>query len=63
MGRWLLFLPWYLAVSAFAAFALHRLVERPVLNWRDRYLESSESFALISERSERSEHFERLNSS
>src|SRR4029079_9140255 len=42
--RWLAFLPWYLGVSVFAAFALHRLVERPVLNWRDRYLESSESF-------------------
>ena len=46
-GRWLAFLPWYLAVSAFAAFALHRLVEKPVLNWRDRYLESSESFAAV----------------
>jgi peptidoglycan/LPS O-acetylase OafA/YrhL len=45
-SRWLAFLPWYLAVSAFAAFALHRLVEKPVLNWRDRYLESSESSAL-----------------
>lgn len=43
-SRWLAFLPWYLGVSVFAAFALHRLVERPVLNWRDRYLESPESF-------------------
>ena len=43
-GRWLAFLPWYLGVSALAAFALHRLVERPVLGWRDRYLKSFESF-------------------
>jgi peptidoglycan/LPS O-acetylase OafA/YrhL len=43
-GRWLAFLPWYVGVSVFAAFALHRLVEKPVLDWRDRYLESSESF-------------------
>ena len=46
-ARWLAFLPWYLGVSVFAAFALHRLVEKPVLNWRDRYLKSSESFAVL----------------
>jgi len=43
-AQWLAFLPWYLGVSVFAAFALHRLVERPVLEWRDRYLRSFESF-------------------
>jgi peptidoglycan/LPS O-acetylase OafA/YrhL len=43
-GQWLAFLPWYLGLSALAAFALHRLVEKPVLEWRDRYLKSFESF-------------------
>jgi peptidoglycan/LPS O-acetylase OafA/YrhL len=43
-AQWLAFLPWYLGVSVFAAFALHRLVERPVLEWRDRYLKSFGSF-------------------
>ena len=43
-GQWLAFLPWYLGLSALSAFALHRLVERPVLEWRDRYLKSFESF-------------------
>jgi peptidoglycan/LPS O-acetylase OafA/YrhL len=43
-AQWLAFLPWYVAVSSLAAFALHRLVERPVLAWRDRYLESFGSF-------------------
>ena len=40
-GPWLNFLPWYLALSAITAFALHRLVEQPVLDWRDRYLVST----------------------
>ena len=40
-GSWLNFLPWYLALSAITAFALHRLVEQPVLDWRDRYLVST----------------------
>jgi peptidoglycan/LPS O-acetylase OafA/YrhL len=43
-GQWLAFLPWYLGLSALSAFALHRLVERPVLEWRDRFLRSFESF-------------------
>ena len=43
-ARWLAFLPWYLGLSVFAAFALHRLVEKPVLDWRERFLKSSESF-------------------
>jgi peptidoglycan/LPS O-acetylase OafA/YrhL len=43
-AQWLAFLPWYLGVSVFAAFALHRLVEKPVLDWRERYLRSFKSF-------------------
>jgi len=43
-GQWLAFLPWYLGLSALSAFALHRLVEKPVLEWRDRRLESFGSF-------------------
>ena len=43
-GRWLAFLPWYLGLSALSALALHRLVEKPVLEWRERYLRSFESF-------------------
>ena len=39
MGSWLNFLPWYLALSAITAFALHRLVEQPGTDWRDRYLD------------------------
>jgi peptidoglycan/LPS O-acetylase OafA/YrhL len=35
---WLNFLPWFLLLSGMTAFALHRLVEEPVLRWRDRYL-------------------------
>jgi peptidoglycan/LPS O-acetylase OafA/YrhL len=38
--RWLSFLPWYLALTAVSAFVLHRCVERPVLEWRDRKLDS-----------------------
>jgi peptidoglycan/LPS O-acetylase OafA/YrhL len=44
VAQWLAFVPWYLGVSVFAAFALHRLVEKPVLDWRDRSLRSFESF-------------------
>jgi peptidoglycan/LPS O-acetylase OafA/YrhL len=34
--EWLSFLPWYLLLSVASAWLLHRLVERPVLQWRDR---------------------------
>jgi peptidoglycan/LPS O-acetylase OafA/YrhL len=40
---WLNFLPWYLALSVITALALHRFVEQPVLDWRDRYLVSTTS--------------------
>ncbi len=40
-ARWLVFLPWYLAMSALSAYLLHRYVERPVLQWRDRRLHAS----------------------
>jgi peptidoglycan/LPS O-acetylase OafA/YrhL len=39
-ARWLSFLPWYLALTVVSAYVLHRCVERPVLEWRDRYLNS-----------------------
>jgi len=42
-ARWLAFVPWYLALTAIAAFVLHRFVERPVLTWRDRRLRSEDS--------------------
>jgi hypothetical protein len=42
--QWLAFLPWYLGISALSAFALHRLVEKPMLDWRDRALKSFGSF-------------------
>jgi len=38
-ARWLMFLPWYLALSVLSAYLLHRYVERPMLQWRDRRLE------------------------
>ena len=34
--EWLSFLPWYLLLSVASAWLLHRFVERPVLEWRDR---------------------------
>jgi len=34
--EWLSFLPWYLLLSTVSAWLLHRFVERPVLEWRDR---------------------------
>ena len=36
--EWMSFLPWYLGLSATSAFLLHRLVERPILGWRNRIL-------------------------
>lgn len=38
-ARWFVFLPWYLALSVLSAYLLHRYVERPMLQWRDRRLE------------------------
>ena len=38
-ARWLVFLPWYIALTVLSAYLLHRYVERPVLQWRDRRLE------------------------
>jgi peptidoglycan/LPS O-acetylase OafA/YrhL len=40
-ARWMAFLPWYLAMTALSAYVLHRYVERPVLQWRDRCLQAS----------------------
>jgi peptidoglycan/LPS O-acetylase OafA/YrhL len=40
-ARWLAFLPWYAALSVLSAFLLHRYVERPMLQWRDRRLQTS----------------------
>ena len=40
-ARWMAFLPWYLAMTALSAYVLHRYVERPVLQWRDRRLQTS----------------------
>ena len=40
-ARWLAFVPCYLALSAASAYLLHRYVERPVLRWRDRRLQST----------------------
>jgi peptidoglycan/LPS O-acetylase OafA/YrhL len=37
-ARWMALLPWYLVLSVLSAFVLHRYVERPVLEWRDRRL-------------------------
>ena len=41
--RWLGFLPWYFALAAASAYLLHRCVERPVLEWRDRRLQATAS--------------------
>lgn len=38
-ARWIAFLPWYLVMTAVSAYVLHRYVERPVLQWRDRRLQ------------------------
>jgi peptidoglycan/LPS O-acetylase OafA/YrhL len=38
-ARWLVFLPWYVALTALSAYLLHRYVEHPMLQWRDRRLE------------------------
>jgi peptidoglycan/LPS O-acetylase OafA/YrhL len=40
-ARWLAFLPWYVALTILSAYLLHRYVERPVLQWRDRRLHAS----------------------
>jgi peptidoglycan/LPS O-acetylase OafA/YrhL len=37
--RWMAFLPWYLVMTTLSAYVLHRYVERPVLQWRDRRLQ------------------------
>jgi peptidoglycan/LPS O-acetylase OafA/YrhL len=39
-ARWIAFLPWYLALTMLSAYLLHRYVERPVLQWRDRRLQT-----------------------
>jgi len=40
-ARWIVFLPWYLVMTALSAYILHRCVERPVLEWRDRRLRTT----------------------
>jgi peptidoglycan/LPS O-acetylase OafA/YrhL len=45
-ARWLVFIPWYLALSVLSAYLLHRYVERPALLWRDRRLASAEHAAM-----------------
>jgi peptidoglycan/LPS O-acetylase OafA/YrhL len=40
-ARWLAFLPWYLVLTGFSAYLLHRYVERPVLVWRDARLRAN----------------------
>jgi peptidoglycan/LPS O-acetylase OafA/YrhL len=40
-ARWMAFLPWYLVMTALSAYVLHRYVERPALQWRDRRLQVS----------------------
>jgi peptidoglycan/LPS O-acetylase OafA/YrhL len=40
-SRWLVFLPWYAALASASAYLLHRYVERPVLQWRDRRLQEA----------------------
>ena len=40
-ARWVAFLPWYVAMTVLSAYLLHRYVERPVLQWRDRRLQVS----------------------
>lgn len=42
-ARWLSFLPWYLALASASAYLVHRYVERPVLQWRDRRLQETGS--------------------
>ena len=39
-ARWVAFLPWYVALTVISAYLLHRYVERPVLQWRDRRLQA-----------------------
>jgi peptidoglycan/LPS O-acetylase OafA/YrhL len=45
--RWVVFLPWYLALTALSAYLLHRYVERPVLQWRDRRLRQRDESKLL----------------
>ena len=40
-ARWVAFVPWYLSLTVCSAFLLHRYVERPVLEWRDRRLRAT----------------------
>ena len=40
-ARWIVFLPWYLVMTALSAYILHRCIERPVLEWRDRRLRTT----------------------
>ncbi len=40
-ARWVAFVPWYLVLTALSAYLLHRYVERPVLQWRDRRLQTT----------------------
>jgi peptidoglycan/LPS O-acetylase OafA/YrhL len=40
-ARWIAFLPWYLVLTAISAYILHRYVERPMLEWRDRRLQTT----------------------
>jgi len=40
-ARWIAFLPWYLALTALSSYVLHRYVEHPMLQWRDRRLRAS----------------------
>ncbi len=39
--QWVAFLPWYLALAGASAFLLHAFVEKPVLDWRERYVHLS----------------------
>jgi peptidoglycan/LPS O-acetylase OafA/YrhL len=47
-AQWMLFLPWYLVMTALAAYVLHRYVERPMLQWRDRRLAQADQSKVLS---------------
>jgi peptidoglycan/LPS O-acetylase OafA/YrhL len=47
-AQWLVFLPWYLVMTAVSAYVLHRYVERPMLQWRDRRLRLQADSKLLS---------------
>jgi peptidoglycan/LPS O-acetylase OafA/YrhL len=40
-ARWIAFLPCYFVMTTLSAYFLHRYVERPVLDWRDRRLRTT----------------------